>query len=57
MRQTLKLVEKGVDGVTIIEHDLMPVRFVPLHDVPAKKPPAAQAGASKPPPGAGEAEL
>lgn len=53
----LKLVEKGADGGELIERDLMPVRFVPLYDVPAKKPPAAQAGASKPPPGASEAEL
>ena len=56
-RQMLKLVEKGEDGVTVIEHDLMPVRFVPLHDVPAKKAPATQAGTSKPPSGASEAEL
>lgn len=57
VRQMLKLVEKGADGGEVIERDLMPVRFVPLHDVPAKRPPAAQAGAGKPPPGASAAEL
>ena len=57
IRQMLKLVEKGADGVELIERDLMPVRFVPLHDVPAKKPPVAQASALKQPPGANKAEL
>ena len=53
----LKLIEKDSNGIEAIQRDLMPVRFVPLYDLPTKKPPAAQAGASRQQPGAGEAEL
>jgi hypothetical protein len=37
-RQVLKRVDKGPDG-RLAEEDLMPVRFVPLHGLPAKRPP------------------